>query len=440
MSARKRIYAALAANGFGQVVTVGAQLLLTPIFFRLWGAERYGEWLILSAIPAYLTLVDLGVSSAASNEMAIRAGARDFFGAQRTFRGAKLVVWIAAASALLLGIVAAALNTWLQWLHLAYISHTEASVVLLLLSAQVGLSFFGGLVHSGFRCAGFNALGTTLGNLGRLGEAVGSAAVLLWGLGPLALCAVTFGVRATFLCWQWGALRHSCSWLFSPRAPADTHLMRRLLMPSIAFMAFPAGYALALQGPILIIAGLFGSGAVAVFSAMRTLARLPTQFTNVLNNSVAPELSRAHGEGCLERVRLLHRTAWVATAGLGLVACVALALAGPWLTELWLGPGRHDQGVLLALLAVSWASAVWNVSSIVFTSTNHHVRLSIVFLIVNILGLGLAAALGRLFGMTGLLIALFLTELTILVWLVPAALARTGDNLRSFSLALRCHR
>ena len=97
MSAKQRIFAALAANGFGQLVTMGTQLLLTPLFFRQWGAALYGEWLILSAIPAYLALADLGVSSAAGNEMAMRAGAGNHAGAQQTFRGARGVARLASA-------------------------------------------------------------------------------------------------------------------------------------------------------------------------------------------------------------------------------------------------------------------------------------------------------------------------------------------------------
>lgn len=432
MSARQRIHAALAANGFGQAVTIGTQLLLTPLFFRLWGSERYGEWLMLSAIPAYLMLADLGVSSAGANEMAMRAGARDLAGAQQTFRGAQGVARLAAGLALLLGALSAGLSAWSDWPALQHVSHTEAAWVLLLLSLQVALGFSGGVVQAGFRCAGFNGLGTTWSNLGRLGEALTSAAVLIAGQGPLALCLVTLAVRAAFLAWQWALLRRRCDWLFHPPVPADRHLLRRLLWPSLAFMAFPVGYALALQGPILLIGSLFGSSAVAVFSAMRTLARLPVQFTNVLNNAVAPEVSRAHGEGRPEQVRRLHRTAWAATAGLGLLACLGLGLLGPWLSRVWLGPGRHDQLALLGLLAVSWVSAVWNVSSIVLTATNAHVRLSVIFLGANTLGLGLAALAGEVLGMSGLLAALVLVELTMLAWVLPAAWRHSGDSAYDF--------
>lgn len=428
MSTRQRILEGLAAHGFGQGVTIGTQLLLVPLFFRLWGAERYGEWLLLSAIPAYLVLADLGIGSAAANEMAMRAGAGDRPGAQQTFRGAQAVAWLAALGVLVLGGVAAAVCVGWGWPSLTHLSAREAAAVLWLLCLQVALGFSGGVVQAGFRCAGFNGLGTTWANVSRLLEGLASAAVLVAGAGALALCLATLAVRALLLGWQWVLLRRRCLWLFEPRQAADAGLVRRLLWPSLAFMAFPVGLALALQGPILIIGGLFGPAAVATFSAMRTLARLPVQFTNVLNAAVAPEVSRAHGQAMPGAVQRLHRRAWWATAGFGLLACGALAWLGPWLGTWWLGEGRHDQGLLVGLLLVSWVSAVWNVSSIVLTATNRHVRLSAVFLAVNALGLALAWGMGSVWGLPALVGALVCAELLMLLWVTPAARRATANR------------
>jgi len=437
MSAKQRIVAALAANGFGQAVTIGTQLLLTPLYFRHWGAGLYGEWLILSAIPAYLALADLGVSSAAGNEMAMRAGAGNLNGAQQTFRGARGVARMAAALAVLLGVVLALCCWGLDWPALSHISRHDAALILLMLSLQVALGFSGSVVQAGFRCAGFNALGTTWANLARLAEALACALALGWGQSALTLCAATLVVRALMLVWQWALLRRRCTWLFQPAVPADPHMLRRLLWPSLAFMAFPVAYALALQGPVLLIGSLYGSAAVAVFSAMRTLARLPVQLTNVLNNAVSPEVSRAHGEGDQGKVRRLHRTAWALTASLGLLTCGALGLLGPWISQAWLGHGHHNQSTLLWLLAVSWVSAVWNVSSIVLTATNTHVRLSVIFLGANTVGLGLAAMAGSWGGMSGLLASLLLVEVTMLAWVLPAAWRASEDGLKAFATLQR---
>ncbi len=58
---------------YNQVINLGVQIALVPIFLHAWGAERYGVWLLLSAIPTYLTFSDFGFTLSAKNEMTIKA-------------------------------------------------------------------------------------------------------------------------------------------------------------------------------------------------------------------------------------------------------------------------------------------------------------------------------------------------------------------------------
>ena len=62
----------LGANAYGQLITVVTQLVSVPLFLHYWGVTLYGEWLILSAVPAYLALSDIGFASSAANDMTIR--------------------------------------------------------------------------------------------------------------------------------------------------------------------------------------------------------------------------------------------------------------------------------------------------------------------------------------------------------------------------------
>ena len=52
---RERLLKNLGASALGQVVNTAVLVLGIPVFLRLWGKHLYGEWLLLSAIPAYLT-------------------------------------------------------------------------------------------------------------------------------------------------------------------------------------------------------------------------------------------------------------------------------------------------------------------------------------------------------------------------------------------------
>jgi O-antigen/teichoic acid export membrane protein len=429
MSVKQRIAQALAASAFGQVVTIGTQLLLTPLYFKYWGASLYGEWLILSSIPAYLTMVDLGIGSAAGNEMTMRAGAGDKKGAQQTYRGASLVASYAGLIVLILGI-------FLSWMTISMgvpktteMTPNLAGMLVLLLSINVALSFQGGVISAGFRAAGRNALGISLSNTSRLLESIAMAGALVANAGPLLLCSVALLVKCLMLFLQHAWLHKICRWLFHPHAPADRTLVRRLIVPSLGFMAFPLGNALALQGPILIIGHLLGAPAVAMFASMRTLARLPIQIANAFNSSVWPEMSRAHGAKDTSLLRRLHRSSWGVTCVLVLGSGMGLTIFGQWLTKIWLGPtAPFDQPVLGMLVVITVLTSLWNASSVVLSAINAHAELGGRYVITNGACVGAAVLTTAQFGWWGLLPMLVVPELVLLAWVLPTVLRLTQDK------------
>ncbi|CAD5369164.1 conserved membrane hypothetical protein [Rubrivivax sp. A210] len=433
MSVRSRIAAALAANAFGQAVTVASQILLTPLYFRYWGAALYGEWLILSSIPAYLTMADLGIGSAAGNEMTMRAGAGDRTGAQRTMLGALWVSAGAAALVMALGLAAAALALHWRVPHTPSLAPAEAALVLAGLALTVALGFPGGVVSAGFRCGERNAQGILWANGARLAEMLSVGGLLLARQPPAVICWGMVVVKAVALVAQWLVLWRVCPWLFAPAVRADRRIVRRLIAPALGFMAFPLGNALALQGPILIIGAVFGGPAVAMFSALRTLARVPMQLTNMINASVWPEMSRAFGAQDMGLLRRLHQGAWgttvmiIATFGIGLVIC------GSWITSLWLGAAApFDGGVFAALVLLTILSATWGASAVVLTAINAHARVGLAYVIVNGAFMGLAALLASPWRWAGLLVPLLIAEAALLVWVLGQVMRKTGDGYGPF--------
>lgn len=193
------------------------------------------------------------------------------------------------------------------------------------------------------------------------------------------------------------------------------------------------GHALALQGPILVIGAVLGSPAVAMFSAMRTLARLPVQITNIFNNSVWPEMSRAYGSGDLALLRSLHRGSWGLTLSLTLMAGLSLWLLGPWVAHLWLGPtGAYDGHVLMALIAASVISSVWTASYVVMAAINAHTRMGILFVIANAISLGAMYALAQALGWSGIFVPMLLAELVLMAWVLPQVIRTTQDSMAEF--------
>jgi O-antigen/teichoic acid export membrane protein len=439
-SLRQRIYLALAANAFGQAVTIGSQILLIPLFFSSWGAAKYGEWLIISTIPAYLMMADFGLGSAAGNEMAIRAGAAEYEGAQRTFRGALWVCSLVSAAVMAFSLIAALL-TWRTSITItSIITAHDAAVLMFVFGLAVSLNFFLGVIFAGFRCCGKNATGIFLGNCSRLVEVIATGFMLWLDYSPVYVCLASFLIKLSLGVLQLALLRWVCPWLFTPRFNADKTIIKRLIKPSLAFLAFPLGNALALQGPILVIGTLFGSTAVATFSAMRTLSRVPYQFTFAFNSSVSPEMSLAYGSGDMTLLRKLHRKSWVVSISLVLLSALGIAVLGEWVVNIWLHKHAAYNALMLdGLLAVSVILAAWNVSSMVLVSVNQHAKIAIYYVIANGLGFIASYLMAMYFGILGLVLTLIIVEVVMLMVVFPKALLISKDSLDDFTKAILEH-
>jgi hypothetical protein len=65
----RRIISGFGSNLFGQLVTILIQILSLPIFLYYWDMSTYGSWLVLSALPSFLSMADVGMVQAAGNKV-----------------------------------------------------------------------------------------------------------------------------------------------------------------------------------------------------------------------------------------------------------------------------------------------------------------------------------------------------------------------------------
>ena len=75
---RHRFLKGLGANSVGQIINLATRVVLPPLFLKAWGADVYGEWLVLSSFVAYLSLTDMGGQTYIVNRLAQAYAQQDF--------------------------------------------------------------------------------------------------------------------------------------------------------------------------------------------------------------------------------------------------------------------------------------------------------------------------------------------------------------------------
>jgi O-antigen/teichoic acid export membrane protein len=434
---RHRLLRSVGATSLGPLSTAVIQLISVPIFLNFWGPKLYGEWLVLSAVPTYLGLTDFGFGGAAATEMTMQVARGDTSTALEAFQSTwVLTTVVSVALGLCVGIA-----VWIlplrRWLNISLISNGQVNAILCVLCVFVLLDLQWTVITAGFRCDGNYALGALLGNIVRFATNAAATIVVLFHVSPLVvaltfLAGRLFGNQACRL-----VLRHKSPWLRYGSGHAHISVIRKLFGPAIAYMAFPLGNSLSLQGMTIVVAAVLGPIAVVTFSTIRTLTRFAYQMVDMIANSVWPELSAAFGSGDRLLAKRLHRCACQASLGLSLAAVLILMLFGNGIYSRWT---HHklvmDQYLFHLLLVEVLANSLWFTSSIVPVACNCHERVAAIFLSTTAISLPVAYFIMLQWGLLGAGISLLLVDLCMISYVFKRSLALLQDNLSEFTRAL----
>jgi len=425
---------AVARNLLSQIWTrgisnIGVRLLQVPLLLSALGQEDYGRWLVLSIIPAWLTLLNMGTGTVAGNAMVMEVASGDLKAARKTYADAMSLT-------LRIGALILPVMTLLLFLSPPHLlpgmppdRAAEASTGLLLLCLSVLMTFVSDIHATRLRAAGKAHV----------------AAYLLGGQLWIELCFILVTLyiaprfdllgASNFLSTAIYAL---VTLFISRRALPDIRFTPALsdrfgrwsmLRKGAIFQSFPLGHAILLQGQILVVHQTLGAASVAVFSTARTLVRLISQGLEMVNHSIWPEMSRLFGAGDLKGAARLHRTSVMTALVLSLSGALLLWFSGPWLYVIWTHDMLEvDRSLLLPLLATIPAGAVWYTSGMVALSCNAYDGMAIRFLAAATLSHLACWWFSLAFGLPGFALSPLIADAMMIPWVIGRSLDLTGES------------
>jgi hypothetical protein len=178
---RNRLLKGFGAQGFSQAVQIFIRLAEVPLLLGFWGTQLYGEWLMLAAIPSYLSIGDGGFAGAACREMTMRSGAGDRSGTLKVFQSTWVLLAIVSITICLMAIGFFCFIPITGWLGFSAMKNIEINTVLLLLVAHVLATFQGSLLNGGFWVVGCYPIGMNFITITQLLEFAGLAVAVASG-------------------------------------------------------------------------------------------------------------------------------------------------------------------------------------------------------------------------------------------------------------------
>ena len=330
-----RLAKSLGAQTLSQIMNMAIQIFSVPIFLHYLGINRYGEWLLLSTIPTYLTMSDLGFANAAGNEMTMFVSRGERNMAVKVYQSAWAIVTITTFVLCLIMILILSHIYLSKYLNIKAFSDNESSWILSILIAQVFFALQSSLLVTIYRCDGNYSLSVLRSAFQKLAMFIGIIVCLISGIGLLGGCTTSLVIEIITNQIIRYDIKSRSPWMTFGWAEADVSTALRLANPAFAYLTLPLGWALNLQGMSFLVGTLLGPSALVVFSTLRTLSRLPFQITNSISNSIWVEMSVAFGKGDIRLARTLHNHACQISLWLVLIAVSFLFLSGKIIYTIW---------------------------------------------------------------------------------------------------------
>jgi O-antigen/teichoic acid export membrane protein len=384
MSLKRQFTLGVFAQGYSQAVNIGSQLLVLPFLISIWGAERYGAWLIISALPSYISMADLGFAQISANDMTMRMARGDRDGAVVVNQTAWLfnsivnvVLLIATAAFVLIVPIETAFN-----IHAVSGDHIAASTFLLGILTLLSLAF--GVIGAGMRSVGLLWLVVTANSTARLTEVFLLIGCTYFGGGFLLVASVMllnrFLVLGPVSFWFYRRYPH----LRPSIRRADVKLMRKMVVPSVSYMSYTLSYALTIQGVSLLVGVFLGPVAVVAVNAVRTLTRLGRTAASVVINSVEPVFAHLAGNGAKDEEKKTFRYLLAAAAvGTAVYVC-GIWLFGEMFLAWWTRGTVVNHNMLMYLMLIGVVFEIgWYTFQTPFVSTNRHSLFALLLLILS---------------------------------------------------------
>lgn len=428
MSIKRRIVNGTLANSAGIAMSAIAQLISVPVLTNAWGAERYGVWLMLTTIPAYFVLSDLGFGSAATSDMTMQIARGESKRARATFQSVWVLVNLVSAVFIVLTVAAvetlSKINSSSEWMN-------EYGPVLILLAVYSAAALNARVISAGLRATQNYAIGTLLFEGTILIEILSVLAVAVAGYG-FALCAAAMlAARSCNVLLLLLSLRRRVPWLRPGLVDASSAELRRLWTPALGAMAIPGVLAVSLQGMVLVAGIIISASAAATVASVRTVSRVAIQMVGVINRATVPELSTATAR---DQKDALTKIVAVNLASIGLIlipGAILFMLFGAQAVAIWTHGKILPEPSFVHLIAIAMlAHGLWYYTSNLLLASNKHTLVAVPLVVISVGSVFAAIPLAYSHGLVGVGGMIAAAEIVCLVRVL-----RTAFQLKIIDLA-----
>ncbi|NEP77044.1 MAG: lipopolysaccharide biosynthesis protein [Okeania sp. SIO3B3] len=430
-----RVLSGVGSQVYTQIVAFAVQIIAVPVLLYGWGTEQYGEWLLITTIPSYLAMSDMGFIGVGIREITILRSKGESEEALSVFQSVFLLLNVLFVF-LMLVFIPIALNIDAEaTFQISKLSASEFKHLIIVFCIIVYLNMQSSLMASGLISEGYYGHAAYARNTILLMDNVTLWLFAGFGSSPsMAATAMLISRLSGLIFFRLYILRKA-PWMVYGLGHCKFSTLKRLLSPSLSATIVTLSNIFNLQGMRLIVGALYDPTTVVLFATLRTLTRFATSIFASINRIVDPEMGRAFGQQDVGLMRSLHRRSTQLALWLGIGVAFGMVAFGDFILEHWThGMVQMNHNLFYVLIGTAVANALWSTSITVPFATNRLGLTSTHILLANTAGMALAYAIGGTMDVAVPCSMLLLIEILAILIVLPNSIRLTEDSTPPFIL------
>lgn len=416
-SALRKLVLGSGMRFFALLVSVAIGFMMTPFYIRTLGDRQFGLWMLATSFVGMFSLMDMGLNSAVSRQVASALGKKDYDGLNRYLNtGFFLFTGIGIASMLLAGCIIAGMFFFYPEME----DVDTLSVIGLILGLQFAINLpinaIGGLLTGSLRYDITTLISVTF----KIARVLVIFPLLYFGgrLIAMALASLVLSIVERFIVHLY-ARREVPQAIISTRLVSRDAVKELFSYSTFTFITQIADK-LRFQIPSFVIAGFVSVGAVSHYSIAITLINYFMDTIYSFIGVLVPVFARQSGlEDELAIKKTLYFSLKVSTVITSFIAFGFIGWGRPFI-ECWMGTGYLDAYPCLVLLTIGFMTDLWQTPCVglLYGTAKHHfysitnsAEAAIIFL--------LSLFLVKKFGMVGVAIGTMLPMVVIRILVQP---------------------
>lgn len=401
----RRVFWTALSSSLAKGMNALSMLVAVPVTLAYLGAERFGLWMTIASLAAFLGFADLGIGNGVLNIVSEACGRNDTDAAQKCVSNAIAALIVIA---LVLGFL-----FWLAYPHVAWARAFNVSSPMAMKEAGPAMAMFFAVMianlplsiiprvqmayQEGYISGIWQAASNLLGLVGLL-------AIARLGVGlPLLVLAFTGAPVVGNLLNAVGLLGFQRPWLVPKRRHLDASVARRIIWVGSQFVMIQVGNAAIGYTDNLVIAHSLGPEAVALYAVPAKLFAVAPMLLYMALAPLWPAFGEANVRGDHRWAKEALTRAILASSGLCAIASLVLVGFGERILYLWVGPAANFSLLLMIGLGVWTTLSSALTAMALFLNAANVLRLQVVCVLVTAVVATLSKiALARAAGLPGI--------------------------------------